>query len=452
MKRVLKLRKMSIIIRSNISRRHLSLLQLCLFVAVFGSSIVGAKIGSVSLNKISLMPLLVFFLFSYLIEPKPIFLNYLNKKQLCWYCVSILSCLVGLFRQKIELEFDGYTNNLINYSIQIIAFYLPLILLIASYRYKEDLFKSLKNSLNLTCRIQMVWALLQFIFYTSMHYDLNKQILVNIMGGMGRESWTNFLWNYGAPVLRISGLNYDGAFLGYILLIGLIFDDVKIFKIMYIATILVSLQRSALLGVVIISTYLILNKIAHLRSNTSLIPIIKSIVTVLVFVIAFIVVLHTVPVVNDYFTKFIDRFDFLHRSSAELSTSSSRHILYLPYSVISLFSIDPIVFLIGIGPRSSGIALTLNAHNLPSLILDANMKTSVWAIECDFAEVLLGSGILGAIFYCWTCWDVYNNGTTKIKTYIVLLIGIGLMYGFSHLTLTHLLLMFLYLFERWQMK
>lgn len=191
-----------------------------------------------------------------------------------------------------------------------------------------------------------------------------------------------------------------GHFLGYILLIGLIFDDVKIFKIMYIATILVSLQRSALLGDGIIGTYLILNKIAHLRSNTSLIPIIKSIVTLLIFMIAFIVVLHKVPVVNDYFTKFIDRFDFLHRSSTELSTSSSRHILYLPYSVISLFSIDPIVFLIGIGPRFSGVALTLNAHNLPSLILNANMKTSVSAIECDFAEVLLGSGILGAIFYC----------------------------------------------------
>lgn len=134
------------------------------------------------------MPLLVFFLFSYLIELKPVSLNYLNKKQLCWYCVSILSCLVGLFRQKIELELDGYTNNLINYSIQIIAFYLPLILLIASYRNKEDLSKSLKNALNLTCRIQMVWALLQFILYTSVHYDLNKQILVNILGGMGRES------------------------------------------------------------------------------------------------------------------------------------------------------------------------------------------------------------------------------------------------------------------------
>lgn len=428
-------------------KKHFSLLGGCLLIAVFGSSIIGAQIGPISLNKIALIPLLIYLICACLINnTRYIQVKYINKDQIYWYLVCIFSCLVSLFRSNIGQEFKGYYSNSINYLIQIVLFYIPLILLIAMYPQKRLLIIKFKNALIFTCRIQMIWALLQFILYTGINYDLNQQILVNVLGGLGRETWTNFLWNYTPPVLRISGLNYDGAFLGYFLLIGLIFDEKRIFKVAYLAVILISMQRSALLGAAFVAIFFMLNRLINLHKHTSIKPIVKYVLLLLVLIVIFLVVLNKVTVVNDYFTKFMSRFDFLQGSSS--SVSSQRHMLYLPYAIKTLFSIDPSVFLIGIGPRSSGIALTLNISNLSSLVLSPAMYVNAWAIECDFAELLLGSGLIGTIFYYLTCYSVYKKGTIQIKLYIVSLVAIGFMYGFSHLTITHLLLMFAYLYEK----
>lgn len=430
-------------------QKHLSLLGICLIIAVFGSSIIGAQIGPISLNKVALIPLLIYLICVFLLNnTKYIQVKYINKNQIYWYLICILSCLISLFRSNIGQEFKGYYSNSINYLIQIVVFYIPLVLLMAAYKEKGLLINKFKNALIITCRIQMIWALLQFILYTGLNYDLNQQILVNMLGGLGRETWTNFLWNYSTPVLRISGLNYDGAFLGYFLLIGLIFDSKKMFKVAYLAVILISMQRSALLGAIVVAIYFMTNRVNNLHKHTNIKPIIKYAILSFILAIIFFVVLNKVTIVNDYFTKFMDRFDFLQGSSSNMSMSSLRHLLYPPYAIRTLFSIDPGVFLIGIGPRSSGVALTLNISNLSSLVLNPNMYVNAWAIECDFAEILLGSGVIGAIFYYLTCYSVYRKGTLQIKSYIVSLVAMGFMYGFSHLTITHLLLMFTYLYEQ----
>ena len=437
--------------RVTVNRRPYIVLNICMLIAILGSSIVGAQIGPISLNKIGLIPLLIYLLAEYLAayseNHSGISIRFMNQGQVWWYVIGLISSVIGLFRFNIGREFVGYYSNLINYLIQIIIFYIPLLLLTASYKRKDVLLQAFKTSLLLTCRIQMIWAFLQFVLYTGIHFDLNKEILVNTLGGLGRDTWTVFLWDYGAPVLRISGLNYDGAFLGYILLIGFIFDDNKIMKVAYTTTILLSLQRSALLGLVLVIMYITMAYLIKVKN--SLKPIRYTVVSIALIVI-FIIVLDRIPIVNDYFTKFMARFDFLQANAlTNLSSSSSRHILYLPYSVKTLFSIDPIVFILGIGPRASGVALTLNIQDLKALTLDSNMVGASWAIECDFAEILLGTGILGAIAYYWGCYLLYRQGNLKIRAYIIALIGVGLMYDFSHLTITHMLLTFMYLFVRY---
>lgn len=419
-------------------------LNICIFVAVFGSSIVGAQISSVSLNKMCLIPLWAFLLVSGANNGLQFHRNFVSRDQLIWYVVCSISTMIGLLRYNIDTQFVGYTSALLNYLVQIIVFYIPIMILVAHYNNKKKLLDSFSRILILTCRIHMLWALAQFVLYNMFSFDLNKTVFVELLGGLGRTNWTNFLWDYGFPVLRISGLNYDGAFLGYILLLGVTFDSKKILKLAYSVTILVSMQRSALMGLILIVIYHLCIKIKKNEIKINLNKMIKSATLVVIAVVVIALAFKQVPVLNDYLNKFLARFDFFGGLD-DASVSSSRHILYLPYAIKTIFEINPIVFLFGIGPRASGVAFVLNASNLKDLVLSATMYTKAWAAECDFAEVLLGTGVFGAIMYYKNCLTLYKLGDYFIKTYIVFLVVLGLMYGVSHLTLTHLLMTIFYL-------
>ena len=109
-------------------QKHLSLLGICLIIAVFGSSIIGAQIGPISLNKVALIPLLIYLICVFLLNnTKYIQVKYINKNQIYWYLICILSCLISLFRSNIGQEFKGYYSNSINYLIQIVVFFIALV-------------------------------------------------------------------------------------------------------------------------------------------------------------------------------------------------------------------------------------------------------------------------------------------------------------------------------------
>lgn len=423
-----------------VSASHKKTLDIIMFFALFGTSIVGAEVFSISLNKIAILPLILFLF----INCRKFSINRVNKYHLIWYIVCIISIFIGCMRINIDLYHFGYTNSLINYLISIFCFYFPLLLLLPNYYYQDELCDSFNRMLILTCRIQMVWAIAQFILYNTIKFDLNNVVLVQMLGGLGIHSWTFILWDFGHPVLKITGLNAEGACLGYYLLLGIIFDKNKLLKIAYIITILISMQRSAFIGLFIIIIYYVFF-IKENRQKLLSKKVLEYIIFLIVFLVFFYYIKNQIPVINDYFNKLVQRFDFINNNEGDLSTSSSRHILYIPYSIITLVGIDPLVTLFGIGPRASGVALAMNIENLPELNLNAHMLRDVWAVECDFAEILLGSGLFGTFACYYNYIFNYKSNDIDFKLYIVLLILIGFMYDFSHLTITHLLLMFAYL-------
>ena len=97
------------------SKLNQKLFEISLFIAIFGSSIVGAKIANISLNKVCLIPLILFLWLLQLQKKKYNVLRIINKKIFVWYGVTIFSCIVGLLRFNIGNNYLGYNSNLIFY-------------------------------------------------------------------------------------------------------------------------------------------------------------------------------------------------------------------------------------------------------------------------------------------------------------------------------------------------
>ena len=415
-------------------------LSLWIFVALFFISIVGAQIGSISLNKICLLPLIAYFLIKKINCGRLLVRLPGNNTLVAWYVLCLLSCMIGFLRFNLAEKYTGYLSNLLNLFAQILLMYLPLTLLALSMDDIDSIYKKFQKMLVVVCRIHLFWGLVQFILYHAIDFDLNEFVFIKVLGGLGRETWTFFMWDYGAPVLRLSGLNYDGAFFGILMLIGLAYDTVLIIKVLYIVSILLSVQRSALVAVVIYMMYLFVKSLRNRKISRG--AIIKSIGVVALASIGMIFAYKSIPAVNDTVSKFIDRFDFLSGIS-NAGQSSTRHILYIPLAFITLFGMDFFAVLFGIGPRNSGVAFALNSDEVgEALQLTQFLKNNAWSVECDIAEILLGTGIIGFALFYYNCFKLYKKGDSYIKSFVVILFALGIMYNFSHLTVVNLMLIF----------
>ncbi len=403
-----------------------------IFIAVFFSSIVGAQIGPVPINTLACVPLLIYFIIS-----RRLIINF--KDIYILFCLTaVLSCLFALLRPYGNLT--GYTSSQIVTCIQNLCFYIPIYLVI---NRDQELITELRQAFVITYRVQVVWALVQYICWSFFNFDLNNFVLVDMFGGLGRNSWT-MTSNLGTAsqaniALRLSGLNYDGAFLGLIILVGIVLDKSLVFKIIGISVIFVSMQRSSLVGLCALAVGYIAHSFANGKFKVKV-----SASTFIIIVLSVILVVYCLLFVDEIQNRIvtlISRFDFT-ASLTGTDSGTLRHILYIPESFILLFSISPLIFLFGVGPKSSGIIFLFSNNSLSDILIDS-MKASTWSIESDIAAVVAGMGYVGLILYVCIFIKIFysNNWELRILAFAILIFGIT--YGFSHLIFSHLLYTYL---------
>ena len=125
-------------------------------------------------------------------------------------------------------------------------------------------------------------------------------------------------------------------------------------------------------------------------------------------------------------------------SNADLSTT--RHSSYPLLAMQSLGSFKHVInWLFGIGPRTSGLAL-VNSVGVGGVY---NFNTnSIWAVECDFAELLLGYGIIGLLLYYYVLIAFFRNKKYECKMFGLAMLVMSFMYDYSSLTLTMITIIF----------
>ena len=411
------------------------------FSVFFSISLVGASVFGVSLNKICLIPLFAHIFFTTASTGKiKITINKNNIWLYFFYFISILSALFAMTRSY-SIRFEGYNSFLINLLIQVLLIYLPILILLDNSKLKIQYKEAFEKAIIITARIHAFYGIVQFIEYYYFDFDINKFLLSDLLGGLGYSyDWSTYVWsdNLGQK-LKIISLNHEGAFFGLCLLSGLLLDKKLIMKAVYILVALLSLQRTTLIGIFFI---FIINLFEYFCSRKDSKKTIKIVFSGVLLLILFIYLYNNIPLIQEQIRRLIERFEFIGNNNTSIDRGTMRHILYIPYSIVALIKSGIISFFIGVGPRIGGIGFA-TAGDIASIVgLNRHMLTNAWSVECDFADLLLGMGILGFISYYIFLFKKMRSRNIAVRHFVYLYFIIGFMYNFCWVTFSQLLFIF----------
>lgn len=409
----------------------------CLFFAILFSSMLGYSIAGISINKIALVPLIIAIIFGGLVQIKDYNLS-LNKLQIILiliYSFSIVSCFFNYMK---NYNYKDYYSRLSFWVLQILIFYLPIIFF-AKRAYKNNFKNIFMNCLCIVCRIQSVWAIFQFFFYYIIGKDINFVLFNEILGGFIKGSESAYLYDRSELALRVTGFNYDPAFLGILLVLGFCIDK-KIYKYIYFIVACLAMSRTAIISIIVVFLY---DRVVHPHKVTKSSKKLLGIAGVLLGILALWIFYRKNPYFSYQIDYVISRMQNIF-NGATRDQGTSRHILYIPYAIYSwIFEANIIEKLIGIGSRVSGLAFSTSNFISSKMILTNNMKTSAWGIECDFADVLLGLGLIVLVLYYYILFKIFKTGEENDKKIAISLFIFGFMYNCFTTTLVQLLLIVL---------
>lgn len=412
-----------------------------IYIGVFLSSIVGLQVFGVSFNKIGLIPLEIFLLYGRMKENgyRLVFkINRHSSNLVLWYIFSIASAITGIIFS-IQM-IDKFSNEIavegIKQIIENLFIYMPILLMLPSHWKGIKVSEIIKNAIIITAKIQAIWALLQTVLFYLGSFDLNKWLFADIF--RSQYEWTRYNNIGGVILLRPTGLNYDAAFLGLLMVLGFLFERSKIWKTLFVSVIVVSFSRSALVTVALLILYQILIKIKRKEITISPSKVIKAGLFTIFLFLVFLIIYNNFEFVRIQIHRMIERM-------FAITTGADGTVRHSNYPIVALdvmlFHMPLYTKFFGIGLQCSGVAFNVYSNYIHQFTLTQNFLNNVWAIESDFATVLLGSGIVGFILYYGILIKclLYNKDSVLKELSFCLMI-FGTMYNMCGLTIMQFIL------------
>lgn len=414
----------------------------CISMGVFFSSIVGASLFGISLNKIAILPMEVCLLCKVFLSRKSkVSLNRYKKHLLFWYLIAVISTVTGtIFTLKNTFQYvDEIISKEILLAIQILFIYIPVMLLLPEKIKNKDTIDVIKKALITTGHVQAIWAFLQFVLYVTIQFDLNAWLFDGILAPIMRSkgiTWTRFNNIAGIILIRPTGLNKDAAFLALILVVCFIFEKSNIWRGFYLLILILSISRSGLFTVMIYLIYKSFVKIKQ-RKKFKQNSIARNCFLVMIGISLFIFAYLRFPSVAAQMNRMIERISFISTGK----DGTGKHTSYPIESIRVLFNMPWYNILLGIGVTISGVAFNAYQGIIKAFTLTYSQYSQVWAIECDFATVLIGTGIIGSfVYYSFYVKTFFKSKSEQIKEQALCMMIFGLMYNICGLTFVQFIL------------
>lgn len=402
-----------------------NVLRICIFIMVFFSSIVGAQLFGGSLNKISMLPLLLYLLLS----SKKFSLRKSLFPLAGFYIVGAVAAIISLVAPYAD-DIEGYVSRSVFYAIQMVILFIPMLILLSGSEKKDAILDYTVESVVLTSRINIIIAFLELASFFIVNTSFTDSLL-GFLYGIDNASALIYLPGLGV-FLRPAGLNMDPAYLGIILVFGFLFEKNTIWKMLGFAAAACAMSRSSILIIVLLAifSYVKKNGIRKIKP--------KYIAITVLCIVAVGVAVQSIPSLSSQITGMLSRLHLGNEMKSE-DVGTMRHMLYIPKSIeVFLFHYNPIQQLIGFGPRLSGTIIA--QANVMNSYLNPEMFHTAWTIECDIAELLLGYGLIGFVLYYFCIFRL-----RKIKgygSYIFLVFFLySIMYDISASTYAQFVLM-----------
>lgn len=410
-----------------------------IFFALFFSSMLGAKIFGISLNKLALLPLEAVIVY-YVIKNRKIYGNKNLYSLFGFYIVQIAGSLFAIVFVRYN-NYVGYYNRLITNVIQNVFIYIPILFGLGVLREKFPLYKYFKRALLWVVRIHCVWAIIQFLFWNIFDLNINEIIFKDFLNGFIDISFEQILINIkGKTQIRAAGLTIHVAFAA-LMMMGVCFEKNYLLKLLYCLSCVLSMSRTGIVasfGLFFFQLICLLFSIE--KSKRKKIFCRGAIISASICVI-FLLGYLTIPFVKEQVNNVLDR--FLNINSNK--DGSKRHVMYPIYAVFS-WIVDLNLFqkIWGIGARVSGLVFVNSNYVSKNMIFNNEMLTTAWEVECDFAAILLGDGIVGFAFYLCMLYILIKSKNRELASLGLGLFVFGIMSAAFSNTLIQITLIFVF--------
>ncbi len=418
------------------------IIDVVLFLAIFCSSILGAQLFGISLNKLGLIPLELYLLYK-VIQKQRIVVRREQLPLIVFYAVQIVGSWFALLNTAYLRAYGNYFSTLAFNILQNLFIYLPIVFGFGLLENKSRIFQSLKRSIVLVARLQCVWAFVQFLEWNLFSFDVNNFLFVDVLkGGLGEGFKTKYISLNGLHI-RATGLNCDPAALAAVMLVGCCFDKNVIWKCAYLFACVMGMSRTGIVGVMSVLGVQIFAYVWQIKQDKEnrkalLKPLFiggGAVVAVALGLYVF------VPFVRELVNNAIARFTGMgHRDDG-----SSRHIMYPVYALYSWFmDLNILQKLVGVGARISGLVFVHSPYVSSNMDFNTQMLTTAWEVECDTAALLLGDGLIGFIAYLVLMIRLIKTKRLELVSLGAGLLVSGIMYTiFSHTLLQIIMIVLL---------
>ena len=274
------------------------------------------------------------------------------------------------------------------------------------------------NAIKMVVLVELVWIFIQLLLYRLFGVDINQLIFVDLLHLVENASFIrSWIW-------YPSGLSWHSAVLAPLFVMGILFFDNPVIRILIVIESCVCGNRTTLLGVMCCLLLLLL-KTMHMRK----IKIEKEKVRL---IIAILIAAATILIVTGIGPKILIK---IFGNGKDASTLA--HFGYYSdyFTIIKESSLYQIIFGYGVG--CSGYTIT----SLYGRYADGG----TWAIESDFINILVSRGIIGFIIYYWFLIRIMIKGFKIDYRYAIFIItvlfqGFGYNIQFDYLLLIEILM------------
>lgn len=283
-------------------------------------------------------------------------------------------------------------------------FFVPIFFMYGHFEHYFDEFtmENYIRGLKVGIIIQLLWCILQILFFYLFRIDVNAYIFTDILGVIENAS------KYGNGVMCVSGLCWHPANLAPLLVIAICLMNNFYIKILSVVIAAFSGNSTVVIGVLISIILLCLIQIFTEKNVEMLHSNVMFVVTG-IFLAIFVVIFKP-----EILSKVIESIGYVFKRvfSEDKVSSTIAHMRYYTSlgEVMKRSSLLNIVF--GYGEGCSGYPFTAYFGQYTGLI---------WTVESDIVDTLLSRGILGfLVYYYWLIKIVIKSWKYDKKIFVCL--------------------------------
>lgn len=319
---------------------------------------------------------------------------------------------------------SGYIANNIKGEVNVVIIFLTATSMIAVKPIYDNI-GALLIGLKWSCRVQVIWILIQYLCWSSLNLDINQAVFVDTLGMVENAS------QYKGTGYIPTGLSWNAGGIAPIIFIGFFLENILVWKILIVLGALLTQSATLTIGVALCIVYSVVTVMVRHDWKTLKKHSLGAIIAFIILCLSILFISYiNRNLIQTEADRLMDSFSYrLNGLSSEgdvVDSSTSAHLGYIVNLPTVFAHGDIIRFLFGYGINTSGYAYSA---------VTGQYADQIWIVESDITNILLNVGLVGfLVFYFWLIRNVAHLFVEKsqLAPAMLVIILMGVTYNLQY--------------------